>query len=266
MYVSGTVRVAAVAVIVASAAVVVGCSGNSSETGTARGHEPPSTSTTTTREMPHDPEIFDGAVDDFYVVPDPLPPGKPGELIRLQHLGEAGGRATSRIMYHSNDARGRDRAVTGTLTYPTGPAPAGRWPVISTAHGTSGIASKCALSRTGEPAPGWGVDGVYRGIDPIVTTILTMMSLYGGASEHPDLVLSDYLTPDALTAAKVFETACLDEITNALIPVAVAGPFLHDQRTTATAPLVTRWIEDRLAGAPSSDTCPTQPAPEPPHA
>lgn len=415
----------AVGVVVGLGVAVVGCSGTSSESRTTRGHASSSTSisTTTTREMPHDPEIFDGAVDDFYVVPDPPPPGRPGELIRLQHLGEAGGRATSRIMYHSNDARGRDRAVTGTLTYPTGPAPPGGWPVISTAHGTSGIASKCAPSRTGEPAPGWGVDGVwvmsdyvglgpvgelhpylskpsegnavidavraarhipeahasnrwvsighsqgghgamsahelaaerapeldlvatvalapgamldrvYGGIDPIVTTILTMMSLYGGASEHPDLVLSDYLTPDALTAAKVFETACLDEITNALIPVAVAGPFLHDPRTTeparsellandvghhavegvpllllagtdddrvvierardlfdrlcgagqvtefhviagadhngvvtATAPLVTRWIEDRLAGVAPVDTCPAQPEPEPPHA
>ncbi len=32
------------------------------------------------------PEEFTGTVEDFYVVPDPLPPGDPGDLIRVQPL------------------------------------------------------------------------------------------------------------------------------------------------------------------------------------
>jgi len=228
-------------------------------------------------------------------------------------------------MYHSVDAAGTDQTVTGVITYPTGPAPRDGWPVISTAHGTTGVASICAPSRTATEAPGWGVPGVwamtdyiglgpigelhpylskpaegnavidivraarqlpeahagrrwisighsqgghgalsahelarrhapelhlvatvalapgamldkvYGGIDPIVTAILTMMGAYGGRSEHPDIDLRDYFTPQALAASKVFETGCLDQITNALIPVAIAGPFTHDPRTTEPA-------------------------------
>ena len=271
------------------------------------------------------PEIFTGTDEDFYRVPDPLPPGEPGDLIRVQDLGEADARANLRIMYHSRDAQDRDRAVTGLVTYPTGAAPDGGWPVISTAHGTTGIASRCAPSRTQRGAPGWGVEGVwvmtdyiglgpigevhpylskpaeghavidavraarqipdahadrrwlaighsqgghgalaaaelsdryapeldllgtvalapgavfdrvYGGIDPIVTNILTMMGLYGAVSEHPDLNVTDYVTPDAHAASSVFETGCLAEITEALVPVGIAGPFHADPRQTEPA-------------------------------
>jgi pimeloyl-ACP methyl ester carboxylesterase len=272
------------------------------------------------------PEVFTGDIDDFYVVPDPLPAGRPGQLIRIQEVGEANGRVTLRIMYHARDAQDRDRAVVGIATYPTARPPKRGWPVISTAHGTTGIASECAPSRFGGAAPGWGVDGVwvmtdyiglgpvgelhpylsktaegnavidavravrrlpdahagkrwvtighsqgghgamaaaelahehapelklvgtvalapgamfdrvYGGIDPIVTSILTLMSLYGGASEHPEIDVTDYVTPAAQqVAASVFETGCLDEITEALIPVALAGPFTADPRTTEPA-------------------------------
>jgi pimeloyl-ACP methyl ester carboxylesterase len=229
-------------------------------------------------------------------------------------------------MYHSRDAQDHDRAVTGIVTYPTAPPPKRGWPVISTAHGTTGLSSQCAPSRFGGEAPGWGVDGVwvmtdyiglgpvgelhpylsktaegnavidavravrrlpdahagkrwvsighsqgghgaiaaaelahdhapglklvgtvalapgamfdrvYGGIDPIVTTILTLMGLYGGASEHPDIDVTDYVTPAAHRVTEsVLETGCLDEITEALIPVAVAGPFTADPRTTEPA-------------------------------
>jgi acetyl esterase/lipase len=271
------------------------------------------------------PEVFTGSVEDFYVVPDPLPRGRAGDLIRVQAIGTAGGRTSVRIMYHSDDATGRDRAVTGVVTYPTSRPPRGGWPVVSTAHGTTGLAPMCAPSRTAREAPGWGVDGVwvmtdyvglgpvgelhpylskaaegnavidavraarrldgshagrrwvavghsqgghgalaahelarerapelrlvatvalapgammdrvYGGIDPIVTGVLTIMGLVGGASEHPDIDVADYLTPQALEAAKVVETGCLDEITAALVPVVVAGAFVADPRQTEPA-------------------------------
>lgn len=276
-------------------------------------------------EAPVQPEPWGGGDDDFYVVPDPLPAGSNGELIRVQPLGAADGRATTRIMYHSNDATGADRAVTGLVTYPTTRAPDGGWPVISTAHGTTGVAGHCAPSRSRAEAPGWGVDGVwvatdyvgmgpigeihpylskpaegnavidavraarqldgtdageqwisighsqgghgalaahelaaerapeldlvgtvalapgallervYGGIDPIVTAILTMMATYSSTSEHPEIDPADYFTPEALAASEVFETGCLDEITNALIPVAIEGPFTADPRQTEPA-------------------------------
>ncbi len=128
--------------------------------------------TVTATATPTVPERFAGTVDEFYVVPDALPPGAPGALIRVQDVSEGGGLTTLRIMYHSRDARDRDRAVTGILTYPNGDAPAGGWPVVSLAHGTTGLASPCALSRAGGVAPTFGVEGVgvvtdYIGLGPV---------------------------------------------------------------------------------------------------
>ncbi len=128
--------------------------------------------TVTATATPTVPERFSGTVDEFYEVPDPLPPGESGALIRVQDVSEVGGRTTLRIMYHSRDAQDRDRAVTGILTYPTGDAPAGGWPVVSLANGTVGLASPCALSRRGNAAPTFGVEGVgvvtdYIGLGPV---------------------------------------------------------------------------------------------------
>lgn len=115
---------------------------------------------------------FTGTVDEFYVVPDPLPAGAPGELIRVQDVSSGGGRTTLRIMYHSRDAADRDRAVTGIVTFPDGPAPADGWPVVSIAPGTVGLSSSCALSRQGSPAYSFGIEGVavmtdYIGMGPV---------------------------------------------------------------------------------------------------
>jgi hypothetical protein len=117
-------------------------------------------------------EEFTGTVDEFYVVPDPLPPGEPGDLIRVQEVAATDSEVTVRVMYHSRDARDRDRAVTGIVTYPTAPAPDGGWPVVSWAHGGVSLASQCAPSRAGLAAPAFGVSGVrvasdYIGLGPV---------------------------------------------------------------------------------------------------
>ena len=52
----------------------------------------------------------------------------------------------TRIMYHSRTSSGRDIAATGVLLVPPGQPPAGRWPVVVDAHGTSGIGRDCAPS------------------------------------------------------------------------------------------------------------------------
>jgi hypothetical protein len=327
-------RVAAiVALAVLAVATTVGCSASSPASDAADAPAATGAPAGKTGQRPPEPEprpqlqpqLFTGADDDFYEVPDPLPHGEPGDLIRVQALGEADGRVNVKIMYHSRDAEDRDRAVTGVATYPTEAAPDGGWPVISTAHGTTGIASRCAPSRTQRTAPGWGVDSVsvmtdyiglgpigevhpylskpsegnavidavravgqipdahassrwlaighsqgghgalaaaelshdyapelellgtvalapaamldrvYGGIDPIVTNVLTMMGLYGATSEHPDLDVTDYVTPEADEASSIFETGCLAEITDALVPIAMAGPFTADPRQTEPA-------------------------------
>ncbi len=127
--------------------------------------------TTTAGEAP-EPEAFDGSVDDFYVVPDPLPAGQPGDLIRTQPLKDDNGDTGLRIMYHSTDVNGTDRAVTGVAYYPTDEAPEGGWPVLAEAHGTTGIASQCAPSRIPLVPGSYGVRGVrvqtdYIGLGPV---------------------------------------------------------------------------------------------------
>jgi pimeloyl-ACP methyl ester carboxylesterase len=133
-----------------------------------------STETTASGKAPA-PEQFTGAVEDFYKVPDPLPKGEPGDLIRVQDVGEDAGLKTKsvRVMYHSRDAEDRDRAVTGIITYPTtAPPAADGWPVVAWSHGTTGINEKCAPSRAGGTAPAFGVQGVavasdYIGLGPV---------------------------------------------------------------------------------------------------
>lgn len=154
------------------ALISTACSDGGDGTGASGTGDEGSTTTSTTTGTPAEPEQFTGAVDEFYVVPDPLPPGEPGDLIRVQPVSADGGKTTLRIMYHSRDAQDRDRAVTGMLTYPDAAPPADGWPVVSLANGTVGLASPCALSRQGRTAPTFGVDGVgvvtdYIGMGPV---------------------------------------------------------------------------------------------------
>jgi pimeloyl-ACP methyl ester carboxylesterase len=116
-------------------------------------------------------ESFSGPVDAFYEVPDALPPGEPGDLVRTMPVEAPAGEVGLRIMYHSTDAEGDDRAVTGVVYSPTGEAPDGGWPIVAWAHGTSGLAAQCAPSRSPAPPPGFGVQGVrvatdYIGLGP----------------------------------------------------------------------------------------------------
>jgi hypothetical protein len=85
----------------------------------------------------------------FYETPDPLPAGKPGELIRAEqayeyHLSYEA--STFRILYHSLSAQGKDVAVSGVVLVPDGAPPAGGWPVIAWAHDFTGSARQCAPS------------------------------------------------------------------------------------------------------------------------
>ena len=84
---------------------------------------------------------------DFYGVPDPLPAGKPGDVIRSEPADAPGlNGSMSRVMYLSTNINGEAIAVTGLILIPKGTAPSGGWPIITWAHGTTGIADACAPS------------------------------------------------------------------------------------------------------------------------
>lgn len=92
----------------------------------------------------------------FYTPPEPLPLGAPGEIIKTEAI-ETNNPALQawRVMYHSRDLHGRDTAVTGLFAAPTAPPPAGGYPLLALAHGTEGLARKCApsLDPWGLPPP-----------------------------------------------------------------------------------------------------------------
>lgn len=163
-------RRAGLALALAASLIAAGCSdAGSGEAGDDDGDDGDDSAATATTTPP---EQFTGSVDDFYRVPDPLPPGEPGQLIRVQSVASDDASTTVRVMYHSRDAEDRDRAVTGIVTYPTGPAPGDGWPVVSWSHGTTGLAAQCAPSRGDGAAPAFGVEGVavatdYVGMGPV---------------------------------------------------------------------------------------------------
>jgi fermentation-respiration switch protein FrsA (DUF1100 family) len=83
----------------------------------------------------------------FYAVPDPLPAGAPGDVIRTEPQAVDGLHGTmQRVMYHSRSITGADIAVTGLVAVPSTAPPAGGYPIVTWAHGTTGIADECAPS------------------------------------------------------------------------------------------------------------------------
>jgi acetyl esterase/lipase len=83
----------------------------------------------------------------FYGAPDPIPDAKPGTLLRSEKIDSPALKGTAyRVMYSSESLRGDPIVVTGLIAVPDGPAPAGGFPVLAWAHGTTGIADECAPS------------------------------------------------------------------------------------------------------------------------
>jgi pimeloyl-ACP methyl ester carboxylesterase len=90
--------------------------------------------------------------DAFYAAPSPLPAGRHGGLIWARGLSGPGvlkgARSNRLLLYRSTSVNGAPTAVSGMVEVPKGRAPAGGWPVIAWAHGTTGIADQCAPSRS----------------------------------------------------------------------------------------------------------------------
>lgn len=85
----------------------------------------------------------------FYDARDPLPPGKPGDLIRSAQFDEYDLPPevnALRILYHSRTAAGDDVAVSGVILFPDAKPPAAGWPIVAWAHSWTGVARSCAPS------------------------------------------------------------------------------------------------------------------------
>jgi pimeloyl-ACP methyl ester carboxylesterase len=90
----------------------------------------------------------------FYTPPKQTPVKRHGAPIWVRNVTGAGAlqpaASNTLVLYRSVDASGKPDAVSGIITVPQGKLPKGGWPILTWAHGTTGIADTCAPSR--EPA------------------------------------------------------------------------------------------------------------------
>jgi alpha-beta hydrolase superfamily lysophospholipase len=93
----------------------------------------------------------------FYTPPSPLPAATHGDVIWARPLTTSAAlpsaASNTLVLYHTTSVTGEDRAVSGTVAIPRGAPPAGGWPVISWAHGTTGDAPACTPSLDSTTAP-----------------------------------------------------------------------------------------------------------------
>ena len=84
----------------------------------------------------------------FYSVPQPLPSGGPGTLVKTpQKVAVSAIHGTAyRVMYMSESVQDKPVAVTGPHHRPRAVRPGDGYPVVSWGHGTNGMADQCAPS------------------------------------------------------------------------------------------------------------------------
>jgi pimeloyl-ACP methyl ester carboxylesterase len=196
----------------------------------------------------------------FYTPPKQLPGSGHGALIRSKPLHSpaaiAGGRNTL-VLYRSASFDGKPVAVSGTVTVPNGEPPKGGWPIVTWAHGTTGIADQCAPSTDDGTGPlhtnTTYVADVMRGwLKAGYAIARTDYEGLGTPGVHPYLVgpSAAHSVLDAVRAARQLDKGTSNK-------VIIAG---HSQGghaalwAAATAPSYTRDLDVRgtVAYAPAS--------------
>ncbi len=124
----------------------------------------------------------------FYDPPDALPAGPPGTIIRAEELDEELAPRSWRVLYTSTGLDGEPTAVSAIIAAPDGPAPAGGWPVVAWAHGTTGVASRCAPSLVYDHHGLGRVPELTRLLDAGNVVVITDYPGLGTPGPHPYLV------------------------------------------------------------------------------
>lgn len=172
------------------------CSSDSTTgTGTSTSAAGPSGTTGTTNPADNSP------TDPFYVAPDPLPDGEPGDIIRSEPLaGAPAGSEAWKVLYLSTGFDGSPTAVSGVIIAPTssttsgstpGSAPSGTAvsagrPIVSWAHPTTGVVDSCAPSTLSEVFE--LIPGLASFIEAGYVVAATDYEGLGTAGVHPYLV------------------------------------------------------------------------------
>jgi predicted amidohydrolase YtcJ/acetyl esterase/lipase len=93
------------------------------------------------------------AGQNIYDPPVPLPAGNHGNLIWATEIStDVAGAKAWKILYRSTDIHGEECPVSGMVIAPVGKAPTGGFPIVSYAHGTTGVNRGCAPSMVDNPA------------------------------------------------------------------------------------------------------------------
>jgi pimeloyl-ACP methyl ester carboxylesterase len=126
------------------------------------------------------------AGDAFYTPPKTLPKGPHGMPVWQRTLTGAAklksARSNRLLLYRSDGG-----VVSGTVAVPKGKAPKRGWPVISWAHGTTGIADACAPSRTNATG-GYDHALLNRWLKAGFAVVETDYEGLGTPGDHPYLI------------------------------------------------------------------------------
>lgn len=143
------------------------------------------------KALPVGPSVGDQALSPFYRWPNELP-SRPGVMLRTEPMPAQpdipGASTADRILYTSADARWHSGIVpvSGTLYLPKGRPPQGGWPLVAWAHGTLGVADKCA--------PSWALhrprDATFINswLENGFAVVATDFQGLGGPGPHPYLI------------------------------------------------------------------------------
>jgi pimeloyl-ACP methyl ester carboxylesterase len=129
--------------------------------------------------------------DAFYKPPSRLLAGAHGTVVWARRakspLPEAA--RTWRVVYRSRSVRGKAIGVSGMVMLPRRRAHRGGWPVVSWAHGTTGIADRCAPSRDpGSPATSYIFPQIGAWLKRGYAVAFTDYEGLGTRGTHPYLI------------------------------------------------------------------------------
>src|SRR5215217_2659445 len=100
----------------------------------------------------------------FYTPPSPLPGKAHGDFIwwrpaeAANNMRLSGNVRNYLVLYRSTGVAGKPVAESGIVALPNGKAPKRGWPVITWAHGTTGLADQCAPTRMPRQTDSYATD------------------------------------------------------------------------------------------------------------
>jgi pimeloyl-ACP methyl ester carboxylesterase len=199
----------------------------------------------------------------FYTPPKTLPKGTHGAPIWARGLTSKSklqdASSNELLLYRSTSTNGKTTAVSGSLAVPKGKAPKHGWPIVTWAHGTTGIADSCAPSIVDTQA-GYDHALLQRWLKAGYAVVRTDYEGLGTPGDHPYLigVSEGRSVLDVVRAARKFDPSLGKE-------VVIAGHSQGGQAALWAASIAKQWtpelnVRGTVAFAPVSHLSEQAPA------